>query len=462
MSDKKRVSKETEARIRKRVDCERKAHETVERLIENPVSEEMFIEIAKYIHPDHYEDIIEERYISKLCGYPICKSFLKNIPKQKYKICTRTNTVVDITSRKRFCSDFCYEASLHYEKQIPNSSVWMREGEDVKIELLSADTNPMGKPGAKVTLRLGEDIKEELEQLEKIDSKLESLKLDEDSQKAHSLSYLEYSKNTVGDQDSDEDEQIDRKNEPTDIIAKRLRKVKILEVEFDSDDEQSCDDTDDKERAEIPAGGHDLNIQQMASYVGTEKSFEDKVKENFTDWFTDATAEFITGSGGKTKDDKNKEKWNSLRNEADIQNDKVSKFYHPKICNKVRFEEPENERTMTDVDLPDVDKYTQIRFRRRITMEKLTKAMTPLLEDFRLAFRDISDDVRQLVNTFNLTSDNIVMKSTEWRKIATYVLLCLKKTPDTPNTLDDKDTKFVSDLIGSTTIKSVIIGQNQC
>lgn len=42
----------------------------------------------------------------------------------------------------------------------------------------------------------------------------------------------------------------------------------------------------------------------------------------------------------------------------------------------------ENERTMTYVDLPDVDKYTQLRFRRRITMEKLTKAYVSIFAQF--------------------------------------------------------------------------------
>ncbi|XP_045856582.1 putative RNA polymerase II subunit B1 CTD phosphatase RPAP2 isoform X2 [Meles meles] len=87
---------ELEAAVRKKIEFERKALHIVEQLLE--------------------EDITEE--------------FLREcVPKQKYKISTKTNKVYDITERKCFCSDFCYKASKFFEAQIPKTPVWVREEE---------------------------------------------------------------------------------------------------------------------------------------------------------------------------------------------------------------------------------------------------------------------------------------------------------------------------------------------
>ncbi|XP_042113736.2 putative RNA polymerase II subunit B1 CTD phosphatase RPAP2 isoform X5 [Peromyscus maniculatus bairdii] len=82
-----------------------------------------------FITPAHYSDVVDERSIIKLCGYPLCQKKLGVIPKQKYKISTKTNKVYDITERKSFCSNFCYRASKFFETQIPKTPVWVREDE---------------------------------------------------------------------------------------------------------------------------------------------------------------------------------------------------------------------------------------------------------------------------------------------------------------------------------------------
>ncbi|XP_054577338.1 putative RNA polymerase II subunit B1 CTD phosphatase RPAP2 isoform X3 [Eptesicus fuscus] len=84
---------------------------------------------GKFITPAHYSDVVDERSIIKLCGYPLCHKKLGIVPKQKYKISTQTNKVYDITERKCFCSNFCYKASKFFEAQIPKTPVWVRDEE---------------------------------------------------------------------------------------------------------------------------------------------------------------------------------------------------------------------------------------------------------------------------------------------------------------------------------------------
>ncbi|KAM6454402.1 putative RNA polymerase II subunit B1 CTD phosphatase RPAP2 isoform 2-T2 [Liasis olivaceus] len=118
-----------EAAIRKKIECERKALQVVESLLEDDITEEFFVDCGRLITPSHYQDVVEERFIIRLCGYPV--------PKQKYKISTKTNKVYDITERKCFCSNFCYRASKYFVGQISKSPVWLREEErPPTIELL--------------------------------------------------------------------------------------------------------------------------------------------------------------------------------------------------------------------------------------------------------------------------------------------------------------------------------------
>ncbi|XP_074895110.1 putative RNA polymerase II subunit B1 CTD phosphatase RPAP2 isoform X1 [Buteo buteo] len=141
-----------EAAMRKKIEFEKKALCIVEQLLEENITEEFLLNSGKFITPSHYKDIVDERSIIKLCGYPLCPNKLENVPKQKYRISTKTNRVYDITERKCFCSNFCYRASKYFEAQISKSPVWMREEEKPPdIELLKEGQS--GQSGEEVKLR---------------------------------------------------------------------------------------------------------------------------------------------------------------------------------------------------------------------------------------------------------------------------------------------------------------------
>ncbi|XP_027790947.2 putative RNA polymerase II subunit B1 CTD phosphatase RPAP2 isoform X1 [Marmota flaviventris] len=120
---------ELEAAVKKKIEFERRALHIVEQLLEENITDEFLMECGKFITPAHYSDVVDERSIIKLCGYPLCQKKLGIVPKQKYKISTKTNKVYDITERKSFCSNFCYKASKFFEAQIPKTPVWVREEE---------------------------------------------------------------------------------------------------------------------------------------------------------------------------------------------------------------------------------------------------------------------------------------------------------------------------------------------
>ncbi|KAM5269312.1 putative RNA polymerase II subunit B1 CTD phosphatase RPAP2 isoform 2-T3 [Hipposideros larvatus] len=143
---------ELEETVRKKIEFERKALHIVEQLLEENITEEYLRECGMFITPAHYSDVVDERSIIKLCGYPICQKKLGIIPKQKYKISTKTNKVYDITERKCFCSNFCYKASKFFEAQIPTTPVWVREEErHPSFQLLQKGNS--GHSGEEVQLR---------------------------------------------------------------------------------------------------------------------------------------------------------------------------------------------------------------------------------------------------------------------------------------------------------------------
>uniref|UniRef100_A0A8C3RBG9 RNA polymerase II subunit B1 CTD phosphatase RPAP2 homolog n=1 Tax=Cyanoderma ruficeps TaxID=181631 RepID=A0A8C3RBG9_9PASS len=107
-----------EVALRKKIECEKKALSIVEQLLEEDVTEEFLLNCGKWITPSQYKDVVDERSIIKLCGYPLCQNKLENVPK-----------VYDITERKCFCSNFCSRASKYFETQISRSPMWMREEE---------------------------------------------------------------------------------------------------------------------------------------------------------------------------------------------------------------------------------------------------------------------------------------------------------------------------------------------
>ncbi|KAL3870885.1 hypothetical protein ACJMK2_038916 [Sinanodonta woodiana] len=176
---------EIERRARKQVSCEEKAFRIVERLLDNPITEEFLTDVAHYITPSHYADVVEERGIANQCGYPLCPSQLGSVPKKKFHISTKTNKVYDISQRKNFCSNRCYEASVLFAKQISSSPVWSRDDEPrVMFKLLPLD----GRGGlvGDVIISPAMEVKAEYEQLKKLEKYEEVL-----SQKKEKLTQIQ-------------------------------------------------------------------------------------------------------------------------------------------------------------------------------------------------------------------------------------------------------------------------------
>lgn len=93
----------------------------------------------KDITQAHYDDIIEERGITKLCGYPLCDKKLENPLTKKYHISLSQKKVYDLTERKNFCGSQCFKASNYLKAQLLTTPLWSRKQDDVLPEFSLLD-----------------------------------------------------------------------------------------------------------------------------------------------------------------------------------------------------------------------------------------------------------------------------------------------------------------------------------
>ncbi|CAH8464626.1 unnamed protein product [Schistosoma rodhaini] len=110
----------------------RQALRIVERFAHNPVNANMLAYALPWLEREQYDDISIERNAYGNCGYALCPKPKGQTTKQKYRICTTTRRVYDITKRQPFCSDWCYRASCYIRKQISREPAWCRSSDSLK------------------------------------------------------------------------------------------------------------------------------------------------------------------------------------------------------------------------------------------------------------------------------------------------------------------------------------------
>lgn len=80
-----------------------------------------------------YDCIVQERFILKICGYPVCSNKLVKEWKQKFHVSLRNTRIYDVEIRKLYCSVRCMNNSTNYrDNNLNEQPLWMRS-EDIKF-----------------------------------------------------------------------------------------------------------------------------------------------------------------------------------------------------------------------------------------------------------------------------------------------------------------------------------------
>ena len=99
---------ELEAQIRAKVACDKAAYDTQWKLLEPGVSMEDLELARRFLQPHHYADVVTERAIDGLCGYPPCSAAAPRRGQgPKLHVSIDKHKVYDVSHLHCFCGLQC-------------------------------------------------------------------------------------------------------------------------------------------------------------------------------------------------------------------------------------------------------------------------------------------------------------------------------------------------------------------
>lgn len=114
-------------RVLQILECRRKILNFVESMLEPEVTIDELKIGEEFICRSDYDSIVQERYILKICGYPLCSNNLTREWKQRYHVSLKDKRIYDVEVRKLYCSVRCMDISIKYRNEnLPEQPIWMR------------------------------------------------------------------------------------------------------------------------------------------------------------------------------------------------------------------------------------------------------------------------------------------------------------------------------------------------
>ncbi|KAF9328012.1 RNA polymerase II associated protein 2 [Podila minutissima] len=131
--------------LQQNFDLKRKYESMVLEWIEilcDPVSEATLGEAANRLKQSHYQEVIEERKIGNLCGYPLCSRPPRDI-KGKFRISLSERKVFDISVLKLYCSSTCLAASRWLEGQLTEEPLYLNNSDPESLKVTRVSIVPL-------------------------------------------------------------------------------------------------------------------------------------------------------------------------------------------------------------------------------------------------------------------------------------------------------------------------------
>nr|XP_023012490.1 RNA polymerase II subunit B1 CTD phosphatase Rpap2 [Leptinotarsa decemlineata] len=342
--------------LQRKKQCDDQAFKIVEFSIEGKLRPDIFTRCLPYINQSHYQDITEERAITKLCGYPICGKRIPDMPKKQYYISTKTNKVYDITDRKNFCCNFCYKASVHIKKQIDDSPLWLRKYENIpEFKLLGS--NEGGLPGEFVDQGMARPVVDSsfmpissFAEVSLKDMQDREIGRDKSNKKEKSRGLHKkvtkliktmqtINENTEQLEEEEETVTIAKSEKPLSYNVERLTSALPVIIENEENVDLKSDSNNIKNNSEPPAKVHSRKPKKKSSKSSSKFDPEEIIKKVVKEWLTLETYVFIYGEN-KIKEILNEKKLSEYFDElkiADLQRDQQIKYMD--ICKRLHLQE---------------------------------------------------------------------------------------------------------------------------
>ena len=462
ISEEEKREKIRDALIKKK-SFEEKALKIVEQMLETGLSADFILDSANFLNQEFYKDAVEERSLTGLCGYPLCdnkKPTYNN--KGKYHISLRDKKVYDLDERKFFCSNICFKASNFLKNQLETSPLWLRETEKVsKVTLYEADQK-------EATVLRGEVIDIGLIK----DVTLEEGKVDTATPVMMDENDLNCEVNASDDNDDD-------------YGANNLENLKISSFKESGKEEHRTkaksnaylkNDTksDPPEEVAFTAMKDWFTIDSFRVIYGDE-NLKQRLRE------CNVSKEvWVTAIGDKDLEEQYQVKYRDLCRKLDIlemleeredvaedhrlpmpsfemlkkhceeENMKMEAFlagkqsYGKDLVSGIMEKDGDDEEPR----IPLLDHRAQQQLRRRLVFDSFQRTFPEVLKLLKLTFDEIRADLKQLINSFKFSADNVVFKSDEWTLLAIIILKFLsEKNSSVKSALSIEEHKKLLELV---------------
>ncbi|XP_018645204.1 hypothetical protein Smp_210170 [Schistosoma mansoni] len=417
----------------------RQALRIVERLAHNPVNVNMLAYALPWLEREQYDDISIERNAYGNCGYALCSKPKGQTTKQKYRICTTTRKVYDITKRQPFCSDWCYRASCYIRKQISREPAWCRSSDSLKpchINLLPPNVpGHVGKVILDVQNRLllnGSESDSSIENELNMNAESESIDL--------SSSTLEYSRKEL------EKLALGTNNENS-IVVREICPRALDSVE------STVTSYDDQSKMHLTSPSDCKNPLDNQNNVCTNVC--DRLSKRLQEWLTEKAFVILTTYTFTSEESTSVDGLHSRI---------LQQFFSKHVSSKeeIREETQFSDYPLTCV-LPLIDSVSPEVLRRQILLDDLKKSMNPILDALKINIYCIYRRLENSVLHFNLTSKNIHMNPNESQLMALVLLFLMANVEPAlaQLTKDECITRFLNSIHGPSLLlfKNKIINQ---
>ncbi|KAF9365546.1 RNA polymerase II associated protein 2 [Mortierella sp. NVP85] len=126
----------------------------------DPVDEQTLGEAANRIKQSHYQEVVEERNIGNLCGYPLCSEPPRNI-KGRFRISLQERKVYDITVLKKYCSSTCLSASRWFEAQLTEEPIYLNNTDPEHLKTVRVSIVPLKMELTEFQAQMAKDVPSE-------------------------------------------------------------------------------------------------------------------------------------------------------------------------------------------------------------------------------------------------------------------------------------------------------------
>ena len=378
----------------------------VEQLMKPNITRDFLLQSTSVLNQGFYQDCVEERSLTGVCGYPICDNVKPSFEKKgKFHISLKDKKVYDLAERKLFCSSQCFKASTFLKEQLETSPLWMQENVKTfqNIKLLDATTGDADQ-------RLKGDCLN-ISIAEKKDPNEQSIP-------EHDMNELENKKSVSVLKEKNYKPKATKTQSqlPKDVVSKAIKEWFTIDTyRFLFGEEnlktrlRECGASEETWAASI--GDKELAEQYQAKYRELCR------KLDILDMREEADGDGETERLPMPS-------FEMLKKHCREENSKMEAFLAGKqsFSNSLVADIREKESEAEEPRIPLLDHRAQQQLRRKLVFDYVSRTAPEVLKLLHLRTDDTRTDLKELVNTFKLEANNVVFKTEEWTLIFVFLL----------------------------------------